>query len=87
MKKLGRKELSPIQISFESEKFMLPIRLGMANSKGAQDLIIYAFTKSGRVECTNYRTAKIPSDKNIPTFMKPQFQEFYSCLLYTSRCV
>lgn len=77
MKKLGRKELSPIQISFESEKFMLPIRLGMANSKGSQDLIIYAFTKSGRVECTNYRTTKIPTDKNIPTFMKPKFQEFY----------
>lgn len=77
MKKLGRNELSPIQISFESEKFMLPIRLGMANAKGAQDLIIYFFTKFGRVESTNYRTVKIPTDKNIPTFMKPKFQDFY----------
>jgi hypothetical protein len=77
MKKLGRNELSPIQISFESERFMLPIRLGMANANGPQDLIIYAFTKNGRVESTNYRTVKIPTDKNIPTFMKPKFQEFY----------
>ena len=77
MKKLGRNELSPIQISFESERFMLPIRLGMANANGAQDLIIYAFTKNGRVESTNYRTVKIPTDKNIPTFMKSKFQEFY----------
>lgn len=77
MKKLGRNELSPIQISFESEKFMLPIRLGMANAKGAQDLIIYAFTKNGRVESTNYRTVKIPTDKNIPTFMREKFQNFY----------
>ncbi|WP_339887996.1 DUF2330 domain-containing protein [uncultured Flavobacterium sp.] len=77
MKKLGRNELSPIQISFESEKFMLPIRLGMANANGAQDLIIYAFTKNGRVESTNYRTVKIPTDKNIPTFMREKFQNFY----------
>jgi len=77
MKNLGRNELSPIQISFESEKFMLPIRLGMANAKSAQDLIIYAFTKNGRVESTNYRTVKIQTDKNIPTFMRPKFQDFY----------
>jgi hypothetical protein len=77
MNKLGRTELSPIQISFESEKFMLPIRLGMANAKSAQDLIIYAFTKNGRVESTNYRTKKIPTDKNIPTFMRSKFQDFY----------
>lgn len=77
MEKLGRKELSPIQISFESEKFMLPIRLGMANAKEAQDLIIYFFTKNGRVETTNYRTKNIPTDKNIPTFMRSKFQDFY----------
>ena len=29
--------LSPIQISYESSKFMLPIRLGMANAEEAQD--------------------------------------------------
>jgi hypothetical protein len=80
MEKLGRKELSPIQISFESEKFMLPIRLGMANAKEAQDLIIYAFTKNGRVETTNYRTKKITTNKNIPTFMRSKFQEFYKDL-------
>ena len=80
MKKLGRKELSPIQMTFESEKFMLPIRLGMANATSAQDLIIYAFTKNGRVESTNYRTVKIPTDKNIPTFMQPKFQDFYKDL-------
>ena len=35
----------PIQISFTSPKFMLPIRLGMANADGDQDMIVYAFTK------------------------------------------
>lgn len=72
--------LSPIQISFDSPKFMLPIRLGMANSRGAQDMIVYALTDEGRVECTNYRTMKIPTDRNIPTFVKPKFGEFYKDL-------
>ena len=51
--------LRPIQVSFESDKFMLPIRLGMANSSGVQDMIVYAFTRTGRVECVNYRTVKV----------------------------
>jgi hypothetical protein len=69
--------LSPLQISFQSQKFMLPIRLGMANAKGTQDMIVYAFSKTGRVETTNYRTVKIPTDKNIPEFMQQHFGKFY----------
>ena len=69
--------LRPIQISMETEKFMLPIRLGMANSTGDQDMIVYALTKKGRVETTNYRTIKIPTNKNIPTFIKQKFSKFY----------
>ena len=34
------KFLRPLQFAFESKKFMLPIRLGMINAKGAQDLIV-----------------------------------------------
>lgn len=80
-KKAGLNKLRPIQIAFNSPKFMLPIRLGMANSDGsAQDLIIYAFTQKGRVETTNYKTLKIPTDANIPEFLKPKFGQFYKDL-------
>lgn len=72
--------LNPIQIEFESDKFMLPIRLGMANADGAQDMVVYAFTKQGRVECTNYRTVKIPTDRHIPLFVQAKFGEFYKDL-------
>lgn len=43
MEELRKKQtqfLSPLQINFNSPKFMLPIRLGMANAKGAQDMIV-----------------------------------------------
>jgi len=75
--KLGFKELRPIQMTFQTPKFMLPIRLGMANSNGSQDMIIYAFSKKGRVETANYRTVKIPTNKNVPEFVKDTFGAFY----------
>jgi len=76
-KKLGKQELSPIQIKFNSPKFMLPIRLGMANASGPQDMIVYAFTKNGRVEVTNYRTVEAPTGQNVPLFVQQKFGEFY----------
>ncbi len=79
-KKLPGGFLRPIQISFNSPKFMLPIRLGMANAEGDQDLIVYAFTKNGRIECANYRTVALPTGKNIPLFVQNNFSNFYSNL-------
>lgn len=78
--KLNNNFLRPIQISFTSPKFMLPIRLGMANADGDQDLIVYAFTRKGRIECTNYRNANITTGKNIPLFVQKNFGAFYGNL-------
>jgi len=72
--------LRPIQIRFDHAKFMLPLRLGMANSNGSQDMIVYALTTEGRVECTNYRTVKMPTDRNIPLYVEPKFGDFYKSL-------
>ena len=45
--KLGFTYLRPIQIAFESPKFMLPIRLGTVNADGPQELFVYALTQEG----------------------------------------
>lgn len=74
--------LRPIQISFESDRFMLPIRLGMANANGPQDLIVYAFSRQGRVEPVNYRTVKMPTANKIPLFVNRYFGEFYQDLFH-----
>ena len=79
-KKIPGNFLRPLQIRFSSPKFMLPIRLGMANADGDQDMIVYAFTKKGRIETTNYRTLTLPTAKNIPLFVKNNFGNFYSNL-------
>src|SRR5207237_3535653 len=73
----GFQQLRPIQIAFESPRFMLPIRLGMANADGQQDLIIYTLTRNGRVESSNYQTVRIPSDGDVPEFVQQDFGAFY----------
>jgi hypothetical protein len=73
----GLSYLRPIQFAFQSSKFMLPIRLGMINAQGPQDLIVYALTQDGRVETTNYRTEKVPTGEEIPEYVKAEFQDFY----------
>ncbi|MEL6674858.1 MAG: DUF2330 domain-containing protein [Bacteroidota bacterium] len=79
-KKQGFDKLRPIQMSFHSERFMLPIRLGMANANGDQDLIVYSFSRKGRVEATNYRTLEIPTNQEIPLSVQAKFGEFYKAL-------
>jgi hypothetical protein len=75
--KSGDKLLRPLQIAYQSPKFMLPIRLGMINSRGEQDLVVYILSPKGRAELTNYRTVKIPSGEAIPTYIKQEFGSFY----------
>src|SRR4030095_9713990 len=72
--------LRPIQVAYESPKFMLPIRLGMVNADGPQELFVYALTPKGRVETTNYRTVKPPTGVDIPLYVKGRFPEFYRAL-------
>jgi hypothetical protein len=82
--KSGDTFLPPLQFSFTSEKFMLPIRLGMLNARGPQDLVLWVLTKNGRVESTNYRTVRLPANLNVPPYIKADkeqgFGPFYKAL-------
>jgi len=78
--KTGVAHLRPLQFAFESEKFMLPVRLGMLNARGPQDLVIYLLTANGRVETTNYRTVKLPANVELPTYVRADFARTYKAL-------
>lgn len=69
--------LRPLQIAFESNMFMLPIRLGMLNAKGEQELFVFTLTRNGRVEAANYRTVEMPTGMDIPVQVKSEFDDFY----------
>jgi hypothetical protein len=75
--KLGFSYLRPIQVAFQSPKFMLPLRLGTLNADGPQELFIYTLTPNGRVEPTNYRSVKLPTGMDLPIYIKARFKDFY----------
>jgi hypothetical protein len=77
---LGFSYLRPLRVSYQSPKFMLPVRLGTVNAKGPQELFVYALTRKGRVETTNYRTVKLPTGMDIPAYVKGEFGRFYKAL-------
>jgi len=79
-KKSGYAYLRPLQVAYESNKFMLPIRLGTLNAKKQQDLYVYALTRTGRIETTNYRTVKLPSNTEVPEFVQANFADFYRAM-------
>jgi len=78
--RLGYTYLRPLQMAFESPKFMLPIRLGTLNADAYQDLFVYALTRKGRVETTNYRTVRLPTGMELPTYVKAEFPQFYRAM-------
>ncbi|MBD2097160.1 DUF2330 domain-containing protein [Trichocoleus sp. FACHB-591] len=82
--KAGYQFLRPIQMAYESPKFMLPIRLGMINAATEQDLIVYLLSPQGQAEVTNYRTVQVPSDAEIPVFVKNEFGDFYKSMFQTA---
>ncbi len=82
--KAGYQFLRPLQMAYESPRFMLPIRLGMMNATSEQDLIVYVLSPKGQVEITNYRTVSVPSDAEIPGFVKNEFQDFYKAMFQTA---
>ncbi len=78
--KLGYSYLRPLQVAYESPKFMLPIRLGTVNANGSQELFVMTLSRRGRVETTNYRTVQLPTGMDIPVYVKEEFPKFYTAM-------
>jgi hypothetical protein len=76
----GHAALSPIRFHYDSEEFALPIRLGMANSSGKQDLIVNVISADQRYEVANYKNVFIPTNFDVKPAVKARFAEFYAAL-------
>ncbi|MCB1158282.1 MAG: DUF2330 domain-containing protein [Leptospiraceae bacterium] len=73
----GLNYLRPLLFAYESEKFILPIRPGMVNAKGEQELYAYILNPTGRVETSNYRNVEIPTGKDLPEHIASELDTFY----------
>ena len=75
-----RAALSPLRFHYDSEEFSLPIRLGLANSSGKQDLIVSILALDKRYEVANYKNVVIPTNFDVKPTVKTRFAEFYAAL-------
>jgi MYXO-CTERM domain-containing protein len=78
--KNGMATLSPLRFHYDSADFALPIRLGLANSSGTQDLIVNILAPNTRYEVANYPNVTIPTNLNVTDAVRTRFGEFYAAL-------
>ncbi|MEO8699785.1 MAG: DUF2330 domain-containing protein [Kofleriaceae bacterium] len=77
----GMATLSPLRFHYDSPEFVLPIRLGLANSNGAQDLIVSILApNTTRYEVANYPNITIPTNLLVNDDVRTRFGEFYAAL-------
>ncbi|MCU0696366.1 MAG: DUF2330 domain-containing protein [Myxococcaceae bacterium] len=76
----GQAVLSPLRVHYDSEKFELPIRLGLVNTAGEQDLIVHVIAR-GRYEVANRPNVMIPTNLDVKVAVEPRFGAFYSELV------
>lgn len=72
--------LSPLRFHYDAPELALPIRLGLVNSAGTQDLIVHVLGKGKRYEVANYPNVTIPTNLDVAENAKDQFGSFYAAL-------
>jgi hypothetical protein len=76
----GRAALSPLRFHYDHDEFTLPIRLGLANSSGTQDLIVNILAPNQRYQVANYKNVTIPTNLDVKDGVRDRFGEFYAAL-------
>ncbi len=76
----GQAVLSPLRFFYDAEKFELPVRLGLVNSSGEQDLIVHVISKT-RFELANRPNVFVPTNLELTPEAQGVFGGFYAELL------
>jgi len=76
----GHAVLSPLRFHYDSDSFALPIRLGLVNSDGTQDLVVNILARHQRYEAANYPNVTIPTNLDVAEDARDKFGAFYTAL-------
>ena len=76
----GRAMLSPLRVHYDSDTFTLPIRLGLVNSPGTQDLIVHILGHRQRFDVANRPNLFAPTNLDVRDSVRRRFGEFYNAL-------
>jgi len=74
----GMVQLSPLRFAFDSNELRLPVRLGLLNAGGKQDLIVYVIHPESRFEVANYANTFIPTNLEVADEVRQSFGSFYA---------
>ena len=74
----GLVQLSPLRFTFDANELRLPVRLGLLNAGGKQDLIVYVLHPESRFEVANYANAFIPTNLEVGDGVRAAFPAFYA---------
>lgn len=78
--------LSPLRFHYDSKSFSLPVRLGLLNARGKQDLIVHVISREGRFEVANRKNVTVPTNLIVDKSVKGRFAKFYDALFaYTMK--
>ena len=81
----GNAVLSPLRFNYDSADFSLPVRLGLLNADGPQDLLIHTISRQGRFEVANYPNTTVPTNLFVDKKVMGQFGGFYDQLFDAAR--
>ncbi|HTE54014.1 MAG TPA: DUF2330 domain-containing protein [Kofleriaceae bacterium] len=76
----GQAMLSPLRFHYDTQQFNLPIRLGLMNSRGTQDLLVHILSPGQRFEAANYTNVTIPTNLDVADATRASFPAFYAAL-------
>jgi len=74
----GVVQLSPLRFAFDSNELRLPVRLGLLNAGGKQDLIVYVLHPDSRFEVANYANTFIPTNLEVADGVRNNFPAFFA---------
>jgi len=76
----GMAMLSPLRFHYDAKEFALPVRLGLINAQGAQDLLVHVLARNVRYEVANYANVAIPTNLEVKDEVRDRFGQFYASL-------
>jgi len=74
----GVVQLSPLRFYFDANELRLPVRLGLLNAGGKQDLIVYVIHPESRFEVANYANSFIPTNLEVADGVRNNFPAFFA---------
>jgi MYXO-CTERM domain-containing protein len=75
-----RAMLSPLRFHYDTPDFSLPVRLGLINAQGPQDLLVHVLAPQSRYQVANYPNVTIPTNLVVKNEVREHFGQFYVSL-------